>query len=387
VARFADLPADPVEPARVGSPDDLACILYTSGTTGMPKGCMISSGYLVRMSAGHLDHEWFTPTDVSLCPLPLYHGAAIAGLMDALVGGGRICFEPEFRAGTVIDRAREIGATQLYGVGAMALAILATPPRPDDREHRLERTVFFPLVGDDMVRFEERFGVRVVSEGYGQTEVLPATMNGTRYPRNRRGAGRPVPWLDVAVVDEADHVLPAGATGEIVVRPRRPHSMFAGYWRKEADTLRSWRNLWHHTGDLGFFAEDGSLVFVDRVKDSLRRRGENVSSVELERAIRTHPAVRDVAVHAVPADLGEDDIKACLVLEPDTDLSPPELFAFFRTALPYFAVPRYVEILDALPVNAVGRVLKHQLRECPRTPGTVDLAGLGLVVDRAARRG
>jgi crotonobetaine/carnitine-CoA ligase len=386
VPRFAELAVDPGGPAMAGSADDLACILYTSGTTGMPKGCMISSGYLVRMSTGHLEHEWFTPTDTSLCPLPLYHGAAIAGLMDALVSGGRICFEPEFRAGATIDRAREVGATQLYGVGAMALAILATPIRPDDRDHGLQRCVFFPLVGDDMVRFEERFGVRVMSEGYGQTEVLPATMNGTLFPRNRRGAGHPVSWLDVAVVDPADRVLPAGGTGEIVVRPRAPHSIFSGYWRKEAETLRSWRNLWHHTGDLGYFAEDGSLVFVDRVKDSLRRRGENVSSVELERAIGTHPGIRQVAVHAVPAELGEDDIKACLVLEPGTAPTPAELFAFFKAELPYFAVPRYLEVLDELPVNAVGRVLKHRLRERPPTAATVDLAALGLVVDRAERR-
>jgi crotonobetaine/carnitine-CoA ligase len=171
-----------------------------------------------------------------------------------------------------------------------------------------------------------------------------------------------------------------------VVRPREPYAVFSGYWRKGDATVDAWRNLWHHTGDMGRFDEDGTLYFVDRKKDALRRRGENVSSVELELALLTHPGIAAVAVHATPSDLGEDEIKACVVVEPGVDLVMEDLFDFMQGNLPYYAVPRYVEVLDELPVNAMGRVQKHKLREEWRTPGTIDLHERGLVVDRAARR-
>jgi carnitine-CoA ligase len=230
--------------------------------------------------------------------------------------------------------------------------------------------------------------MRAICEGYGQTEVLPATMgDGTSVGRpDRASAGRALPWLDVRVVDDADRVLPQGETGEVVVRPLEPYSMFAGYWRKEAATLDAWKNLWHHTGDLGFFDGDSSLYFVDRKKDALRRRGENVSSVELELAILKHPAIAEVAVHAVPAGVREDEIKACVVLDGQERPEPAELFEYFRQNLPYYAVPRYVEFLDELPKNAVARVLKHKLRDGWDTPGTVDFQALGLVIERSERR-
>jgi crotonobetaine/carnitine-CoA ligase len=171
-----------------------------------------------------------------------------------------------------------------------------------------------------------------------------------------------------------------------VVRPLEPYSLFAGYWRKERETLDAWRNLWHHTGDLGVLDGEGRLYFVDRKKDAIRRSGENVSSVELELAIGKHPAIDQVAVHATPAGVREDEIKACLVLAPGAEVTPAELFAFFRDNLPYYAVPRFVEVLDQLPVNAVGRVMKHRLRDEWDSPATIDLRALGFVIDRGARR-
>ena len=171
-----------------------------------------------------------------------------------------------------------------------------------------------------------------------------------------------------------------------MVRPREPNSIFGGYWRQEKETLNSWRNLWHHTGDLGSFDEDGMLYFVHRKKDALRRRGENVSSVELESAILRHPDIAAVAVHAAPSDLSEDEIKACLVLEPGREVEPPELFGYFREHLPYYAIPRYVQIMPELPANAVGRILKHKLRDSWDAPGTIDLTALGLTVGKSARR-
>jgi crotonobetaine/carnitine-CoA ligase len=190
----------------------------------------------------------------------------------------------------------------------------------------------------------------------------------------------------VRIVDDDDVEVARGDVGEIVVRPLEPDCMFSGYWGRPTETLDTFRNLWHHTGDFGRMDDDGFVSFVDRKKDALRRRGENVSSMELEAAIVRHPKVAEVAVHAVPSAATEDDIKACVVLAPEAETTPQELFGFFEANLPYFAVPRYVEVIPALPKNAVGRVLKHELRAAGVTEGTWDLEALGLVVSREARR-
>jgi crotonobetaine/carnitine-CoA ligase len=238
---------------------------------------------------------------------------------------------------------------------------------------------------DRQVEFEERFGVPVAAESYGQTECIVIGIGDLREARRRGSAGRPARHLEVAIVDDDDNPLPAGQAGEIVVRPHKSNMMFKGYWNQPEATLETWRNLWHHTGDIGRQTEDGTLWIVDRKKDALRRRGENVSSIELEAAIRQHPEILDVAVHAVPSTLGDDEIKACIVA--GSELEPKELFHFFKSRLPYFAVPRYVEILEALPVNAVGRVRKQTLRERGVTTETWDFEALGMTVSRHERRG
>ncbi|GAA0566277.1 AMP-binding protein [Actinomadura livida] len=386
VVAFQDLALAPERTWPEPGPDSLLSILYTSGTTGLPKGCMINQGYFLHMPKAHMRFGWFKPSDTSITTLPLYHGFGLSALMDALVAECRVAFEPEFRASTLIARAREVGATQLWAVGAIGAALLAAPPSEGDRDHELERAVFIPMAPGPQHEFERRFGVHVLAEGYGQTEVLPATMDGVREGRDRPSCGKALPWLDVQVVDDGDNVLPAGEVGEIVVRPLEPYSIFSGYWRNEAATMDAWRNLWHHTGDLGSFDEEGTLHFVDRKKDALRRRGENVSSVELEAAIVRHPGIAQAAVHAAPSELSEDEIKACLVFEPGADPAPEELFEYFRENLPYYAVPRYVEVMDGLPVNAMGRVQKHKLREAWNAPRTLDFQDLGLTIDKSSRR-
>src|SRR5439155_976329 len=282
--------------------------------------------------------------------------------------------------------AREEGATVTMGVGAMAQAVLATPPAPEDRDHRIRYSMWIALPPALQLRLEERFGAPVNAEGYGQTECAPVTFNRLSGRRRRETAGLAAPWLDVRIVDDDDVEVPRGETGEIVLRPLEPDSMFAGYWGRPDESLLAFRNLWHHTGDYGRMDEDGFVSFVDRKKDALRRRGENVSSMELEQAIVRHAKVAEVAVHAVPSPATEDDIKACIVVASGETVTPEELFAHFQADLPYFAVPRYVELLPALPKNAVGRVLKHQLRSAGVTPGTWDLESLGLTVSREDRR-
>jgi crotonobetaine/carnitine-CoA ligase len=206
-------------------------------------------------------------------------------------------------------------------------------------------------------------------------------------PRKRGTLGRPSPHLEVKLVDDEDVEVPPGTVGEIVLRPRDPNATYSGYWNKPEATVAAWSNLWHHTGDSARADADGFYTFVDRKKDCLRRRGENVSSFELEAAIATHPDITAVAVCGVPSPLGEDDIKACIVWTPPSPPTPDELFTFFKDSLPYFAIPRFVELRASLPVTAAtGRVTKHVLRAEGITPSTWDLEELGFSVARADRR-
>ncbi|MEW6471261.1 MAG: AMP-binding protein [Actinomycetota bacterium] len=387
VVPYQELVAEPGRDLAVPRPDDLASIIYTSGTTGLPKGCMITQGYFV-----HIGNAWrgacdLSPDDVVFTAFPFFHlsGQALA-LMACLTGGLSLFLEPAFSATAFMPRAREVGATVTMGVGAMALAVLATPLTPEDHDHRIRYSMWIPLPPAKQLELEERFGAPVNAEGFGQTECAPVTFNRLSGQRRRETAGLPAPWLDVRIVDDDDVEVPRGEVGEIVVRPLEPDSLFSGYWGRPEETLQTFRNLWHHTGDYGRMDEEGFVSFVDRKKDALRRRGENVSSMELEQAILRHPKVAEVAVHAVPSAATEDDIKACIVLIPEAATTPEELFAHFEKELPYFAVPRYVELLPALPKNAIGRVLKHELRDSGVTPATWDLEALGLTVARDARR-
>ena len=368
------------------SADDTMSILYTSGTTGLPKGCVASHGYYCR-SGGLIGQALeVTEDDILFAGLPLFHaGARLVTVTLPLVYGIPAYLQTTFSARGYFPGAKRVGATLMIAVGAMGAAILATEPSPADRDHKVTRIMCAPLSLQAQATFRQRFGVEPWVDIFGQTECMPTTL--TPLSSDRRdpdGCGLPAPDLEVALLDDGGNVLEGEATGEICLRPKTPYAMFDGYFQQPEATLEAFRGLWYHTGDYGRRLPSGALAFVDRKKDSLRRRGENVSSVELEQAIDRHPAVVESAVHAVPSKLVEDDIKACIVVS--SHIEPAELFAFFKNHLPYFAIPRYVEILDALPRNGVGRVMKHKLREAGITPNTWDFDGMGLTVAKKERR-
>jgi crotonobetaine/carnitine-CoA ligase len=368
-------------------PSDLCNILYTSGTTGPSKGCMLTHGYYTWIPSAFLQAGWIGEGDTIFGANPLFHASGqIWIVMAALTIGGAAVVEPAFSASTFLSRARETKATTLFGMGAMGMALLAQPPRDDDRQHSVRQATWVPMTEAAQNAFLERFGIPVNSELYGQSECWPATITPAGGPRKAGAIGRVAPHMDVRIVDDDDFEVAPGEPGEIVLRTKEPYTMFQGYWNSPEATAHAFRNLWHHTGDNGRFDDEGNLYFVDRKKDSLRRRGENVSSIELEQAILKHPAVGAVAVHAVPSDLSEDDIKACIVVAGQTELSPQELFAFFKSSLPYYAIPRYVELLVELPVNANMRVQKFKLRDRGITDDTWDFEAMGLVVGRHERR-
>lgn len=239
-----------------------------------------------------------------------------------------------------------------------------------------------PLPGALWEPFKERYGLDGVFSAYGQTEIMPAATADIGRPAKPGSCGWAQPNLELRVVDEADREVPAGEPGELVVRPRTPESMFSGYYKMPAETLAAFRNLWYHTGDLVRIDEDGELFFVDRTADYLRRRGENVSSLEVEEIMRRYEGVADVAVRSVPADDVEDEIKACVVAKPDAVIDPLELAKYCAANLPYFAVPRYIEMVDDLPRTPTGRVQKFLLRERGVSDATWDRVAAGFEVRR-----
>ena len=371
------------------SPHDTMAIIYTSGTTGLPKGCVLSHGYYCRCGELNAAALELTDEDVLLASLPLFHaGGLLIVLMGALFRGITARFESSFSASAFFDRARVTEATVAIGVGAMGAALLASQPSSADRGHRLRTMMVAPMSPEAQSRFRDRFGIEPWTEVFGQTECMPITMTPlSSAARDAGGCGLPAPDLDFALLDDAGDPVPDGTVGEICVRPLDdPYSLFDGYWTPQAQVAAPFDDGWHHTGDSGRRLPSGSIAFVDRKKDSMRRRGENVSSVELESAISTHPDVVECAAHPVPSNMADDDIKVCLVLNEGAEFEPIAFFAFARSVLPYFAIPRYVEVLPALPRNAVGRVMKHVLREAPDTSKTVDFEALGLTVGRGERR-
>lgn len=384
---YAGLAASGPAPPEDVEEGDLMSIVYTSGTTGLPKGCMLPHAYYCRVARLMCEAWEIREGDVIMTALPLFHGAARMMMVAAALWSGQtVVVEREFRPASFLERISEVGATIVGGVGAMGVALLSLPPSPYDRSHHLRLAMWIPFSVEQQLAFEERFAVSVTAELYGQTECVPITFSAPRGDRNRASAGKPAPDLEVLLVDDEDRPVQIGEVGEIVVRPREPYAIFSGYWQKPEETLRSYRNLWYHTGDYGRADARGFITFVDRKKDAIRRRGENVSSVELELAIARHPKIAEAAVHAVPSQLTEDDIKACVVLKPDESVSPDELFVFFQEHIPYYAIPRYVEILPQLPKNAVGRVMKYVLRERGVTPSTWDLDAMGFKIPRSQRR-
>jgi carnitine-CoA ligase len=385
-ASLEDSGAALVPPAL--TPDDLCVIMYTSGTTGPSKGCMISHGYYCAIPAAFVSHGWFRPGERIFGASPLFHFTGqVTVIANALAARGSAVLEPRFHATTFMARAREVEATVVFGVGAMAMALLAQPRDGRDRDHGIRQATWIPMTEPDQRRFTERFGIPVLSEIYGQSECWPATLSHADDPNRRPSSlGPALDHLDVRLVGDDDLDVPAGQVGEILVRTKIPNRMFGGYWNNPAATAEAARDGWHHTGDNGRYDDDGHLYFVDRKKDCLRRRGENVSSMELERAILAHPAVAAVAVHAVPSELGEDDIKACIVLTRQQVPEIAEIFGFFKATLPYYAIPRYLEFLDELPLNQTMRVQKHRLRERGITGATIDLQAAGFVVERHERR-
>jgi crotonobetaine/carnitine-CoA ligase len=361
-SRLADLLG--AEPAAVEDVGDVApaAIMYTSGTTGPSKGAVLCHRGVLAFARNHAVHCGITAEDVCYTCLPLFHAIALAlTTLGGLLTGARVAIGRRFSATTFWDEIRASRATYASITGSIAQILMKQPPRPDDRDHWLRIVYAIPAPAAIYADFERRFGTSFI-EAYGATDGQIPIYMPLDAPRIG-AAGRLIPGFDLRVVDEEDEPVGPGAIGEIVYRSHEPYTMMLGYHRKPEATLEAWRNFWFHSGDLGFLDEDGYLHFVDRKKDSIRRRGENISSYEVERVVNGHPAVLECAAVAVPADVGEDEVKIVIVLESGASLAPEALIAWCEVRLPHFMIPRYIEIVDALPKTPNEKVQKYRLRE------------------------
>ncbi len=358
-------------------PAELAMLIYTSGTTGPSKGCMIPHNYMCNLARLQLRAGPAAPDDITFTPLPLFHlNAVVVGVLASILTGSRVAIAPRFSLSNFWPEIERSGATIASILGGMG-ALIANAEDNDSatRCHGQIHTVRGnPFSEEVKAIWRERFGARQAGgNGYGLTEAAVVTsLPGGDYAAPG-SSGKRVPDFDVRIVDDTGNEVPPGVAGEIIIRPNRPDIMFKGYWRRPEETLRIMDDLWLHSGDIGKFDEDGFFYFVDRKKDYLRRRGENISSFEMEAAFNAHPEIDEVAVHAVFSPRGEDDVKVTAVLKPGSTLAPEALFHWATDKVPYYALPRFIEFRETLPKNPQGRVLKYQLRDEGKTAATWDV--------------
>ena len=365
-------------------PGDLAMLIYTAGTTGPSKGCMISHNYAINLARQIVRAAGRTQADVQWTALPLFHmNATSTTILASLLTGGKAAVYKRFSVSNFWPEMERTGATIVSLLGSMVplLAEAADHPAAARCFGQLRVVLGTPFPDALQEKWRTRFGARHMgANSYGITEasVVTTLPHGTAPAPN--SSGKRSEDFEVRIVDDDDAEVPSGQPGEVICRPCKPHVMFEGYWNRPADTLKIMRNMWLHTGDIGRFDEDGFFYFLDRKKDYLRRRGENISSFEMENTFRIHEAIEDVAVHAVLSDLTEDDVKVTAVLKPGTALTEEALCRWAVDRLPYFAVPRYIEFRAELPRNPVGRVLKYQLRDEGCTTATWDRERAGIVL-------
>lgn len=367
--------------------EDVSLLVYTGGTTGPSKGCAISYGYSVNGARAFLAQTRRPADEVNWSPLPMFHLNVLNNtVVGTMVLRGRASIAPRFSVSGFWPEIERTGAGLVNLLGSMSSMLARMPDTPEMARcrGRIRMLHAVPVPPDVEAVWNERFGVPVAGiRSYGMTEAFPITTlePGEDCPPGTSGRCDDR-YFEVRVVDDCDRPVPPGDVGEIVCRPSRPNGMFQGYWRRPEATLAATRNLWFHTGDLGKLDREGYLTFVDRKKDYLRRRGENISSQEMEAVFLTHPDIAEVAVHAVPSDVTEDDVKVTAVLVDGSGLTPAVLFEWAKARVPYFALPRYVEFRDALPASALGRVHKYKLRDEGPTPATWDRDRAGVTWDR-----
>jgi crotonobetaine/carnitine-CoA ligase len=378
-----DAPPSPVIEAT-----DTHMVIYTSGTTGPSKGVLSSYVHSYTAATGFRN---VGPGDRNLMQLPMFHVGGPYAMLWALIHGGSTVVVKAFSVTRFWDTVRRFGVTTVGLLGSMTQFLMKQPESPDDRRHPLRSVIIAPF-DESAIAFGRRFGVPTFTE-FNMTELAVPLWAGPD-PGLPGTCGRPREGFELRIVDGAGNDVPAGATGELIVRAVEPWTISHGYLNDPEATARAWRDGWFYTGDLFRRDARGNYFFVDRLKDAIRRRGENVSSFEVERAILEHPAVREAAVVAVPADAGgagrdgsihagaEDEVLAVVACQPGAALAPAELIGFLRERLAPFMIPRYLRFVDVLPKTPTQKVEKHVLRQAGVTADSWDREAAGIVIGR-----
>ena len=362
--------ASPAEDLDGPGPADIATVMYTSGTTGPSKGVLVPWAQLHATASAGIFTGDFGTDDAYYLPFPLFHISGKGPVYTFALVGGRVVMRPSFNTGAFWDDIRRYRCTTTLLLGAMANFINRRPPQPDDAGTPLHTVVMVPLIGE-LEDFKERFGVRV-STAFNMTEIsVPLHSDGWTLA-DLESCGKVRPGYEVRVVDEDDEEVGPGRVGELIVRADDPWTLMAGYLDMPEATTAAWRNLWLHTGDAFRYDADGNYYFCDRISDTIRRRGENISSAEVEVVVNEHPAVLESAAVAVPSPWGEDEVKVVVVARPGAGLDPPELIEYLTPRLPRFMLPRYVEVAKSLPKTPTEKVRKVELRAQGITPNTWD---------------
>jgi crotonobetaine/carnitine-CoA ligase len=351
-------------------------IILTSGTTGPSKGVMSSYVHLYSManSAPFLDRD-----DRYMINLPMFHSGGVMPVTAMLIHGGSIAMVDAFDTDTFWSTVRERKITTSILLGVMGGFLLKRPPSPDDRDHPLRTCTYVPL-NDTAPQFHARFGTDIHTH-FNMTEISMPIVSDAN-PSALGSAGRMRAGVDVRIVDENDCEVGVGEVGELVVRTDCPWAMNHGYAGNAEATAVAWRNGWFHTGD-GFRKDaEGNFFFVDRLKDAIRRRGENISSFEVESEVLAHPAVREAAAVAVKSEIAEDEVMAVVALRPGEPFDPTELIEFLRPRMAHFMIPRFVRIVDALPRTPTAKIEKVKLRSEGLTADTWDREKAGIKIRR-----
>lgn len=373
--------AAPRELPPAPQPWDPAAILYTSGTTGPPKGAIIPHEKVLTTSREIGLRSRLAADSVLFTALPLFHcNAQEMTTLCALLNDLTAAYDERFHASTFWETAARARATHVSLLISMINVLFKQPARPSDRGHSVTVALTAGATREVWPRFEERFGLSII-ELYGMTECGCTTLMNPPAAIRMGSVGTPLGFVEAEVVDDADRLVGVGVRGELVVRPRAPFTMFLGYLNKSEKTVEAERNLWFHTGDYVTRDEDGYYYFVDRKKDVIRRRGENLAPYDVESALNRHPAVFESVVVGVPSPLGEEDVKAFVVLRPGGTATPRELFEFLAGELPFFMVPRYLEFLEEVPKTANQKAQRYLLKG-RRGGNEVDRETLGIELKR-----
>lgn len=374
VVPFGELAAGGEPPRPQVHPGDVASIQFTSGTSGPSKGAQIPHAHSHLLAELNGELLGVDPESVIFTELPLFHVNAQMSMLTAMLHGARVAIEPRFSAGEWLERLRRHGATHTPLLGVMLAFLLKQPEQPDDADNPLRVVWAVPRVAEVMEPFMARFGVEQMLTSYGCTEIGMPVQGHWGTPAHV--TGRVVDeFFELRIVDpDTGEDVGVGEIGEVVTRPKLPWCVTRGYLGMPERTVEAYKDLWFHTGDAARIDADGWFTFMDRIKDRIRRRGENVASADVEHVLGEHESIAESAVIAVKAEEagGEDEIKACIVVKPGAALSADDVWAWCDERLPHFAVPRYLEFLAELPKTPTEKVRKNLLRDDGVTAGTHD---------------